>query len=306
MTILRSASIALSAFAIISASYAADPSAAISRVLQDSKVQSQLGHWSIPYAFDANLRPRGGFASVGGYFATYKGRKMEMREIIAGVNITDAIQVWAGSQAYVLKGRQSTSRFHLSDNLYGVRWVVKPAKEAGDPSIALEYQATIPDTARAVVGNSSATFNATKNNFFAVDYGLPSGLQTQLSFTSVKGSGDGDASVFGLSGAKDLALKDKLTLRVQGSLVGQSYTDVVQHVGFEVKPVVYAALGYEAAKGVRLEGDATFMPAGIPLGGTHFQGLSSFEIYRPGGIAGEIRNNFVAFASLRLVFHGKF
>lgn len=306
MSKLFTVSVTLSALALVSASYAVDPATAVRHALQDSKVQAKTAQWSLPYAFDANLRPRGGFASVGGYYATYKGRKMEMREIIAGVDITDAVRVWVGSQAYVVKGRQSTSRFHVSDDLYGVRWVVKPAKEAGDPSIALEFQATIPGTARATVGNSSATYNATKNNSFAVDYGLPSGLQTQLSYTSVKGAALGDANVFGLGAAKDFSLKDKLTLRVQGTLIGQSYTDAVEHVDLELKPVLYAAVGYEAVKGIRLEGDATVLPAGVPLGGTHFQGLSGFEIYRPGGVAGELRNNFVAFASIRLVFHSKF
>lgn len=305
MTKLRTASITLSALILVSASHA-DSASAIRRVLQDENVQAKTVSWTLPFAFDANLHPRGGFASVGEYYANYHGREMQMREFLAGVNITDVVKVWFASQAFVAKGRHSGNRFHVSDDVYGAKWVFKPAREAGDPSVAVEFQATRPGTASATTSNAAVTFNATKDNFFAIDYGLPSGLQTQFSYTSIKGAADGNANVFGLAGARDMTLREKLNLRLQANLIAQGYKDVSGNETFNFRPVLYAALGYEVANGLRLEGDASVMPFGVPLGGTHFQGLSGFEIYNPTGVAGELKDNMVAFASLRLVFHGKF
>lgn len=262
--------------------------------------------WTIPFAFDAKPHARGGFASVGGYYANYKGREMTMGEFIAGYGIDGKISVWVGRQSYLLKGRHAGNRLELNDDIYGVKWAFKTPEYPNEPYWAVEAQVTRPGSASAVAGNSSATYFATKNYSVALDYRDPKGLLAQLSYANTKGAATGDAHVIGLAAAKDLRLKNKLRLRVQGNLYAQSYTDVVEKVGLELKPQFYAAVAYEAAPWLRVEADGSLLPFGMPIAGSHYTGLSSFQIYRPGGVAEELRDNFVAFASLRLVFHGKF
>jgi hypothetical protein len=262
--------------------------------------------WTSPMIIDARPRPRGFFASVGEYLAKYKGREMEMREILIGAGITDTVSIWAARQNYLIKGRTRTSRFDVDSDSYGIKWVVKPPTDTNANSLAVELEVVRPGTATARTSSSFASFNATKNNRFAVNYGLANGLQTQLSYTSVKGAASGNAGIVTLGAGKDLQLDNPFDLRLQGQLFEQSYTDVLQRVDFELKTMLYAAVGYRLSDSARIELDGAFFPSGMPLSSGRFTGLSSFQIYRPGGVAEGLRRDAIGFASLRLVLSGKF
>ncbi|WP_227624982.1 hypothetical protein [Fimbriimonas ginsengisoli] len=262
--------------------------------------------WTSPMAIDARPVARGAFASVSEYFSSYKGRKLEMSEIVVGAAVDERISFWVSRQSYLVKGRSSTSRFRVNANSYGAKWVVRPPNEFDRSSIALEFETVKPETAVAVTNSASATFGATRNNRFAVDYGFGNGLQTQLGFSSIKGAGTGDARIFTLGVGKDLSLKPNLDLRLQGEIAGQWYTDTVETVNGQFKPVLYAALGYQTSKAIRIELDGSLFPSGMPLESGRFTGLSSFQIYRPGGVAEGLRTDAIGFGSLRLVLSGKF
>lgn len=262
--------------------------------------------WASPMVIDSRPTGRGAFASIGEYFADYRGRKMEMKEILVGAGITPSLAFWISRQEYLIKGRSRTSRFDVDSNSYGAKWVVKPAAEDGQNTLALEFEAVIPGRATARTSSSFAQFNATKNNRFAVDYGFGNGWQSQLGYTNIKGSGSGDANVYSLGAGKDLQLSDRLDLRLQGQLFAQSYTDAVQRVDMELKTMFYGALGYRVANNAKVVIDGALFPGGMPLSSGRFTGLSSFQIYRPGGVAEGLRSDTVGFAALRLVLSARF
>lgn len=267
----------------------------------------KVGIWGNPFIFDAKQRPNGPMASVAGYYADYRGRKMEVKELTVGYTFSERYTLWYGLQNFLVKGRASTSRFRLDADMFGIRAVLIPVTgESG--GLAIEYQGTRPSkgTATAVSGGglNTAIYNAPKIDTIALDGSDTHGYDAQLSITSVDSAG-GSGTVVGFGLAREFRLSPRAQLRAQGQLLGQSYTDVVEHVNLELKPVLYGAVGYDASRNFRLEADATLMPSGVPLASGSFSSLGSFQLYRPGGAAEGLRHNIVGFASLRLLYHGK-
>ncbi|MGV3617539.1 MAG: hypothetical protein ACO1SV_19610 [Fimbriimonas sp.] len=262
--------------------------------------------WSNPTAIDARPRERGVFATAGAYYGEYRGRKLEIDELQVGAAFTPNVYAWFGRQDILLKGRAQTSRFDTQADFYGIRWIVRPPREEGGASLAVEYEAVRPDTASARTNTTSATYIATKNNTLAVTAAMRGGLQGQLAYTKVEGVNGEDGNVFALVAAKDFNLSSRLAFRAQAHLVGQNIKDSIDDVDFEVKPIAFFALGYRLAKGLRLESDLTFMPSGTPLSAGRISGLTSFQIYQPGGPAAGLRSDAFAVGAIRLVGHFSF
>ncbi len=262
--------------------------------------------WSNPAAIEARPSARGVFANAGFYYGEFRGRKLELEEVLVGITPTENVTAWFSRQDVLLKGRSRTSRFDVQADTYGVRWVVKPPKDEDDMSLALEFEATRPDTASARTNNAAATYVATKNNRFAVAGAFKGGLIGQLAFTRVEGVNGEEANVYALGAAKDLELSDRFRLRLQGQIIGQNIRNTSDDADMEFKPVGFVALGYRLAKGVFLEGDVTFMPSGTPLSVGRLSALTSFQIYRPGGVAANLREDAFATGSLRLVVRQSF
>lgn len=262
--------------------------------------------WSNPAAIDARPRERGVFANTGFYYGDYRGRKLEMEELVVGASFTPNISAWFSRQEVLLKGRASTSRFDFNASTYGIRWVVRPPREEGGRSLAVEFEAVRPGDATARTVNASATYVKTTTNTFAVTGYLGNDLHAQGSYSRVEGVNGEKGDVFALVGAKDFHLSDRLMFRAQAHVIGQRIEGSVDDVNFEVKPVVFLGLGYRLAKGLRLESDLTFMPSGTPLQAGRLSALTGFQIYRPGGPAAGLRSDAFAVGALRLVAHTSF
>lgn len=262
--------------------------------------------WSNPAAIDARTRERGVFANVGFYYGDYRGRKLEMEELLVGAAVTPHVTAWFGRQDVLLKGRARTSRFDFNASTYGIRWVVRPPREEGGPSLAVEYEATRPGDAYARTANASAVYVKTKTDSFAVTGYLANELQVQGGYARVSGVNGEKGDIFSLVAAKDFNLSDRLVFRAQAHAVGQSISGSVDDVDFEIKPVIFLGLGYKIAKNVRLESDLTFMPSGTPLAAGRLSALTGFQIYRPGGPAAGLRSDAFGVGAIRLVAHTSF
>jgi hypothetical protein len=255
---------------------------------------------------DARPRERGAFANVGYYYGDYRGRKLEMEELLVGAAFTPNVSAWFSRQDVLLKGRARTSRFDFNASTYGVRWVVRPPREEGGRSLAVEYEATRPGDARARTANSAATYVKTTTDTFAVTGYLGKDLHVQGAYSRVEGVNGEKGDLFAIVAAKDFNLSDRLTFRAQAHAVGQRIRGSVDNVDFEVKPIVFLGLGYRLAKGVRLESDLTFMPSGTPLVAGRLSSLTGFQIYRPGGPAAGLRSDAFGVGAIRLVAHTAF
>ena len=262
--------------------------------------------WTNQTPIDARPNGRGGFGSAGFYYGDYKGRKLEIKEILVGFGFTPTISAWYARQGVLLKGRAVTSRFDFDADSFGVRWVVEPPKEDKENSLALEFEYLNPEDASARTSNSSATYVGTKNYRLALTAGLRGGLQAQAGYSRIEGVNGERADVMSLVAAKDFDLSTRLVLRAQGHLIGQRISGSVEDVNLEVKPVAFIALGYRLANGLRLESDVTFMPSGTPLAMGRLSGLTSFQIYQPSGPAAGLRRDAFAVSSIRLVYQKGF
>jgi hypothetical protein len=89
-------------------------------------------------------------------------------------------------------------------------------------------------------------------------------------------------------------------------LVAENFVASGESSNFEVRPVLIGALAVNPTPWLALEGNITAMPAGLPMAGGEFTGVSGFDLYTPGGVIDSLRKDFVAFGSLRLIFHGHF
>jgi hypothetical protein len=253
--------------------------------------------WDTLGVIDARPKGRGFFGYAGEYYSELDGRKMQMSELVAGLGVTDSLSVWYAKQQYLLFGHHAGSRFRLGDNSYGAKWTFKTPTVENETSWALEFEVFQPGSATAVTGSSSETFQATKNITAALDFGTDHDFQYQLAYASVKGAVIGSASVFALGMGKDLNLGPKLKhfqARLQAQIIEQSYTDVDQHISAEFKGVAYGAIGYDMTNSWRLEADGSLFPKGMPLADGRYTALSSFQIYRPGGAAENLRSDTVA------------
>lgn len=274
--------------------------------LQFEEPQFEPFRWSNPAAIDARPRERGIFANAGFYYGDYRGRKLEMEEVLVGGAFTPNISAWFSHQDVLLKGRARTSRFDYTAKTYGARWVVVPPKEEDGRSLAIEFETVRPDNAHARTVNSAATYVATKNNTFAVTGYLGKDLNVQAAFSRIEGVNGEKGDVIAFVAAKDFRAGDRLMFRAQAHAVGQRVRGSVEDVDFEIKPVVFLAAGYRLAKGVRLETDLTFMPSGTPLAVGRLTSLTGFQIYRPGGPAAGLRSDAFGVGALRLVVHKAF
>lgn len=262
--------------------------------------------WSNPAAIEARPRERGIFANAGFYYGDYKGRKLEMEEVLVGGAFTPNISAWFSHQDVLLKGKSRTSRFDYTAKTYGIRWVVSPPRQEGGRSLAVEFEAVRPDDAQARTSNSKATYIATKNNTLAVTGYLGNELNVQAAYSRIEGVNGEKGDVFAIVAAKDFRISDRLSFRAQAHAVGQRIRGSIDDVDFEVKPVAFLAVGYRLAKGVRLESDLTFMPSGTPLAVGRLTSLTGFQIYRPGGPAAGLRSDAFGVGALRLVVHKAF
>lgn len=270
---------------------------------QPAPYDVRYSHWTSPYAIDARPGSQGVYLTGGEHFSAFEGRKMQMKEWFLGGWITDSINVFYGRQNYHLEGRSQTSRFNVNSEIYGGKWIVRKPDEDGDVGFALEVQFMKPGSATATTGHASEIFSGTKNQMYAVDLGANHGLQYQLAYNSVSVGSTGSAYDYTLGASWDHDLSSRAQLKLQAQLAIQQYTDVVDYWTTNFRPVLTAFAGYDANKFLRFEGDATLFPSGMPYASGPYTSLSSFEIYRPGGVAGDIRTNTIGFASLRVLLH---
>jgi len=263
-------------------------------------------HWLSPSVIRAGLVDPGLSISAGEAYATYQGRTFSMKTLQANLAITDAIELFYGKQYVLAKGRSSTSRFDVADDFYGARVVVVRPTSENSTSVALQYEAMRTDTASAVQGGNSETFNSPQINLYSVNVQDAHTNQYQFMYGTVRVPGTGDAKTYSIGAGKDFWLSNSLAARLQLNLVDQSYTIPGESSNFQVKSIAYGALAYTPTPWLALIGDLTVLPNGIPFSGGDFTGISAFEVYAPGGIVDDLRTSFVAFGSLKLVLHGKF
>jgi len=262
--------------------------------------------WSSPTAFDSRPHARGVSLSASLMYGEYKGRKLESREYMLFGGITDRIGVWYAWQDYFARGISSQSRFDVDSHSFGARYVAIAPTTEKPTSLALEYEGFRPGFGRARTSNSTATYSGTTVDSFGVTYGDARGLQYQLGYARAEARAAGKADILSLGVGKDFDLSDRFRLRLQGQVFGQNVSDPLESRKGEVKPVLYAAVGYRLTGWARVEADAVFMPSGVPIASGRLTGLSSFLLNRPGGATEGLRRDAIGFGSIRLVFHKSF
>lgn len=279
---------------------------AVKAVQSEASEEPAPYEWMLPSVIQAGLVQRGisGFVGVSG--ASFQGRSLDVNEAQITAGITDQVELLYGKQWVLAKGRRSTSRFDVSDNYYGGRVVIK-RPTATDPSAwSLQYEAITPDTATAVEGSSSATYDGTHNNIYSVNYQDRVKDQFQLQYADITATGGYYAHVINVGAGRDYRWSEWVLARFQVNLVGETFQGIGESSSFELRPIVYGALAFTPTPWLSVEGDLTAMPAGMPMAGGDFTGLSGFALYNPGGVVNDLRSDFVGFGSVRLVLHGKF
>ncbi len=262
--------------------------------------------WMLPSVIQAGLNEKGASIDIGEAGASFKGRRFEMKHGQFTYGITDYLQVYYGEQFFLAKGRSSGSRFDVADNYYGIKGIVKRPTAKDPTSVAVEFQAIRPDSGSARLGGAGVVYAGPHNNVFAVDYQDRKAIQYQLKYTDVTVPGGSYAHVYSAGLGHDYRFNEVLLARIQGSLVAQSYSANAEQSNYELKPVIYGALAITPYPWCSIEADVTAYPGGTPIASGELTGMSSFDLYSPGGVVDQLRHEFVAFASIRLMFHGKF
>lgn len=280
-------------------------SKAVKAIQADADDGPQPYEWMLPSIIQSGLIQRGvsGFAGFTG--ADFQGRKLNVTQVQATAGITDQVELFYGEEFILAQGRSSSSRFDVANDYYGGRVVVKRPTAKDPEAWSAQFEAIRPDTASATISGSAATYEGTDNNIYSVNYQDRIKNQYQLEYSDVSVVGGLYAHVLTLGAGRDYQLSDTCLARVQVSLIGETYQGLGIS-GSDVKPMVYGALAFTPAPWISLEADVTGLPAGMPYAGGEFTGLSSFALYNPGGIVNDLRSDFVAFGSLRLLLHGKF
>lgn len=261
--------------------------------------------WANPNVFYAQRVPKEVFASTGFYYGDYRGRKSEIQELTLGASFADRWTVWYSHQDILLKGRSQTSRYRNDSEIFGVRWLLQEAgvKPYG---LAVEYETVRSTSAKVTTSNSTAVFPAPDVNRVKIIATTRKGIDGQIAFTRIDGVNDEEANLFDLGLGKDFALSSRWNMRIQGHVIGQNLRNTLEEKTLEIKPVAYAALAYRLGPNAHLETDLTYMPSGTPLAYGRLTGLTSFQIYQPGGVAEGIRSNSFGVGAVRLLWRSKF
>lgn len=259
--------------------------------------------WSDTFIIDARPHAPGVSLTGGEYFATFEGRRFQLKEAQLNAYIGNSLTLYYGKQDFHLEGRSQSSRFNLYADTYGGKYILHTPDEDNDYALAIEAQFVRPGDADGRSGNSQEVFAATQDYAFAVDCGTSKGPQAQLGYAYVKTRSHLWGSVYSAGIGQDTRWPGRAQVRLQGHLSFQKYSDAVESKSFEPKISLYAGIGYDSAKHLRFEADGSLFPIGIPLASGRYTGLSSFELYRPPGVAGEIRNKVVGFGAIRAVLH---
>ena len=262
--------------------------------------------WALPSFIQAGLVQKEASLFFGGSYASYKGRSFTMAQGQVAVGVTDSVQLLFGEQSVLAKGRASTSRFTVRDDYYGFRAVVKRPTQTDPTALSIQYETIQPGTADVNIANASETYAGTSSNVFSLNYLDRKEDQLQIQYTNIAAGPGLYAHVYSAGFGHDYQLSEFVRARLQANLVAESFQAVAETSNFELRPILTGALALTPTPWLSVEGDLTALPAGLPLAGSEFTGLSSFDLYSPGGIVNSLRSDFVGFASLRVLFHGKF
>jgi len=262
--------------------------------------------WMLPSVIQAGLVPREASAFLGESYASFHGRSFQMLTDQGSIGVTDYLQLMYGNQYVLAKGRHTSSRFDVADNYFGIRGVVKKPTAKDPSALSLQFEALKPDTGSARIGTSSAEFSGTHNNIYSVNYQDRVANLYQVQYTSVDVPGGLNAHVYSLAFGRDYRLDDTFLARVQASLVNETYQAIGTSSNYEMRPILYGCIAATPTDNLSIEFDITAYPAGVPLAGGDVTAVSSFDLYSPGGIVTDLRTEFAAFASLRILYHVKF
>jgi hypothetical protein len=259
--------------------------------------------WVNPSVITATTPFGGLIISAGGYFGSYKSRSLEMSEGFIGLAPSDSVYLWYARQQFLIKGRTSSSRLRLDANAFGVRAVVVKPRLEGGATVAIQVESIQPEDAKLTIGNSATTFDATKNYALSVIYSRGPKADYRLRYGNVDAGNGGHARVFSLGATHQFHPMGRLDSYAQLDLIGQNWKSAAtgKTKSFDLKGAVNVGASYPLLKWLKLQGDVSLYPAGIPMSGGQLAGLGSFLVYEPGGVASGLKSDFVAFGSLRLV-----
>jgi len=255
-----------------------------------------------PSAISAKPLTYGVFIAPSLTYASIDKRSLEVREVLVGAQPFPSLSLWYARQNYLLKGR-SDGRARLNSADYGLRWIFKGGKSAGEPAWAFQFQAVIPDDLISTKSTSTAIYYPTKINVGSVSYYDGRRVTLQALYGNIKGHASGTGDLGGAGASAEWPLMDKWTGRAQGQLMFQYWkgAETGHKPGLEVKPVLSTGVSYHFMPWLALEGDVTVMPMGLPLVAGRLTGLGSFLLYQPGGPAADLRSKPLGYATLRLV-----
>lgn len=262
--------------------------------------------WMLPSAIQAGLVQKEASFVIGDSYSSFEGRSFEMKTVQVGAGITDWLQVLYGEQTVLAKGRSSGSRFDVFDSYYAVRGVVKKPTATDPSALSLQFEALRPDTGSAHVGSAVEDFAGTHNNIGSVNYQDRRSNLFQFQYTNVDGPASVNAHVYNFGYGHDLDIGSSCLLRLQGSLIAESFQAVDSSSNFEMRPMIYGCIAYRPDEHFSFEMDLTAFPAGVPLAGGDFTAISSFALYNPGGVVDNLRSDFSLFGSIRAMYHVKF
>lgn len=258
--------------------------------------------WTNPSILGTMLRPRTRvFAAETFYYGEFKGRKLELNEFMFGLSATADVSLWTSRQNVLLKGR-SGGRYRNDSQQYGIKWLLKAASPTHKTGVALDFESVRPESATATSGGAEITYPKVKVDAISLTGSNANGLMGQLLYANVDANDSTRGQVLAFAVGRDYQ-RGRLRYQLQAQAVGQHITNSIDDVNFEIKPIFTTAASYRLTGGLRLESDLTLMPSGTPLWGGRLTPLTSFQIYRPSGVAADLRREAFGYASLRLMYH---
>lgn len=227
------------------------------------------------------------------YGAEVEGRTLWVSEQLVALQIDDHTELHIGWQRFVVKGRVRANRFSTSARWYGVERLLR---DGGDHQLVLslrrlEGSEGIADVAEGQFTYVSPHIDTTSLLFIQRSRGWTTGYRLSYSRTH---AGREAADTVGLSVSAISTRTTPWQVQLEGSVFADRHGDTTY------RPVLRGMVSFPCARGLYARLGATFAPQGFPLAGTPIEGLTTFALYRPGGLVESWRDRPAGYLSLQI------
>jgi hypothetical protein len=273
-----------------------DPTQGATRTVYD--------RWGSPAVFTADGWERDVRISLTQYYSAFRGRTLELREGMLTVAPSEKMMFWYAKQDVLAKGRSATNRFRTSADSIGARVMLSEPSDLRRIGNALQFEYYTTGLGHASTRTSDIWYPGTRTVTASYIHSRDE-WDYKGSYTNIAAGGNRGHALGGSVG-RSYELGSNLDGRLEGHLLVEHQRFTNGRNSWSARPYVSGTLNYAPASWLTLEGDLSVMPFGMPLAPGRLTGLTSFQMYNPGGVVAELRNNLVAVGSLRVMFHLRF